>query len=67
MSQKDKIVELLSDGREHSASEFIKMGIYKYSSRIAELRNNGIVIDSQHIRKSLWHYRLNVKGQGELF
>ena len=44
MNQKQKILKLLSDGREHSNVELNDI-CFRYGARIFEIRKEGIVID----------------------
>lgn len=41
-----------------TSRDMINLGIFKYSSRIAELRRDGYVIVATRIKESLWRYNL---------
>lgn len=41
-----------------TSRDFIDMGIFKYSSRIAELRRDGWNIQASHVKGGLWQYNL---------
>ncbi|MEI7632119.1 MAG: hypothetical protein WCJ60_02250 [bacterium] len=41
-----------------TSTDMIVMGIYKYSSRIAELRQDGWNVVATRIKGSLWQYHL---------
>ena len=41
-----------------TSRDLINMGIFKYSSRIAELRKDGWIIVATHIKDSLWKYNI---------
>lgn len=41
-----------------TSRDMINLGIFKYSSRIAELRADGYTIVATRIKESLWRYNL---------
>lgn len=49
LSQREKILKLLNDGKEHNCSEFIALGISQYGARIYELRKEGIPITNYRV------------------
>jgi len=67
LTQNQKILWLLSDGKEHSPKEFIQMNVYKYTSRISDLREEGHEIVARRVKGSFYKYRLiPKKGQVNL-
>jgi len=60
MSQEDKILWVLRKKNKYGAEavDFINMGIFKYSSRISDLRKEGYIINAIRIKGSLWKYYL---------
>lgn len=67
MSQADKLLELLSDGKPHSTVEIMRvvyggdhLGVARIASRVSELRERGWIIESKpgKINKTVWWYRL---------
>lgn len=59
-SQTTQIVRALKNAGSQgiTSRDMINMGIFKYSSRIAELRRDGYVIVATRIKESLWRYNL---------
>lgn len=55
-----RIIRALKQAGNHgiTSRDMINMGIFKYSSRIAELRKDGWNIQATHIKDSLWQYNL---------
>lgn len=66
MSKCDSLLDLLSDGREHSQQEVLRVGGYRYTGRIMDLRKRGYGIVSIHIDGSEWRYQLVANQQGAL-
>lgn len=58
-------LELLSDGRWHSARELTECSGWRYSARLHDLKKQGYVIERQTLDHQLYHYRL--VPQGDLF
>lgn len=59
-SQAVKIIRALklAGGRGITSRDMVGMGIFKYSSRIAELRRDGWNIEATHVKGSMWKYHL---------
>jgi hypothetical protein len=59
ISQGQKIIRALRESKEGITSrDMINLGIFKYSSRIAELRHDGWNVVAVHEKGSLWRYHL---------
>ena len=58
ISQKNRILNALKAGKKTSAYFIDVLRIFKYSSRIAELRKAGHDIQATRIDGSLWEYEL---------
>lgn len=60
MSQEDKILWILRKKNKYGAEavDFINMGIFKYSSRISDLRQDGYTINAVRIKGNHWKYYL---------
>ena len=59
MTQQTKILNALRMAPDGITSrQMVEMGIYKYSSRIAELRAKGHKIVPHRVKGSLWRYTL---------
>lgn len=61
MSQKEVILKALQDARANGVSNVQfnnDMHIFRYGARIAELREQGHIIRSVHVKKGLWKFYL---------
>jgi hypothetical protein len=57
LTQKQRILKLLRDKKTVTNYELNEIG-FRYGARLADLRSDGYVITSQHIKDSLWHFTL---------
>lgn len=59
MSNKDAMLDLLSDGKWHTNRELLKVAGFAYNARKAELRGEGWMISPpRRIKDGLFAYRL---------
>ena len=59
MTQRDRVLELLADGRWHNGAELLENGEWRYTARVHELRLSGHLIESRRAARSpLAEYRL---------
>jgi len=58
ITQCDKILGAIRANGSVTSREMIDMGIFKYSSRIADLRAKGYVIRATRVRGTLYRYTL---------
>ena len=59
MTQRDRVLELLADGRWHNGAELLENGVWRYTARVDELRLSGHLIESRRAARSpLAEYRL---------
>lgn len=75
MTQADRLLELLRDGRPHSTVEILRAvynlpenkGIARIGARIHDLRRKGHHIEGRpgKINKSVWWYRLTPKEEAQ--
>jgi hypothetical protein len=57
-SNRERILALLADRHEHTNAELLKVGGFRYSARIFELRQQGCVIEERDLGGGLHGYRL---------
>jgi hypothetical protein len=55
LTQKDKILNLLRDKKTVTNYELNDI-CFRYGARLLDLRNDGYVITSKHIKDSLWEF-----------
>ena len=66
-SNKDSLLALLSDGREHHQRECLQVAGFRYGARVFELRREGYIIDTVRIGTDAFAYRMLVEAkQGTL-
>lgn len=60
VSQNTKIIRALRAAGSYGVTsrQLINMNIFKYSSRIAELRKDGYLIVATRVKENLWRYNL---------
>jgi len=59
MNQATKIVELLTKkGKKGATNIDLNRIAFRYGARLHELRKEGYVIKTQHIKGSIWVFRL---------
>ena len=54
----DRLLQLLSDGREHGQREVLEAAGFRYTGRLKELRDAGHDIQSIHVQGSEWRFQL---------
>ena len=55
MSNADRILELLKDGKPHFSAEFRdRLGLLEYRRRLTEIRRRGYNVVSLEVKDSLW-------------
>lgn len=57
-TQSQRIIDALRAGAKTTDYFIDELRIFKYSSRIADLRRKGYVIEAKNIRRGLWRYTL---------
>ena len=53
-NQRNKVLDILKDGKLHSPAEFQKQGILQYNARIKEIRDRGVRIESLREGHNTW-------------
>lgn len=56
MTQEGKVLKLLKEQGYATNVELNKMGIYRYSARVYNLRREGHIIKSIHEKGGLWRF-----------
>jgi len=56
-SNRDRLRKLLADGQEHDQAEMRRAGGWRYSSRISELRSEGLTIVHRQVGRGAYVYR----------
>ncbi len=56
--QRERVLQLLGDGRWHTTLEFVQLGILRVSARVFELRAGGTAIEVARRGRSIYAYRL---------
>lgn len=59
MTNKEALLELLSDGEWHSNGECAEYAGFRYGGRKFELERDGYIIDKRHVKGGRWDYRLS--------
>jgi len=76
MSQKQRLYNLLSDGKAHRTDEILETvygvghsGIARIGARINDLKKDGYIIDGKtdKVKKSLYWYRMEIKKEQDTF
>lgn len=62
MTQKERILALLSDGRYHHMRQLNDI-CFRYGGRLHELRREGYVIETKRIGEGQFEYRLIVEAR----
>ncbi|WOI85956.1 helix-turn-helix domain-containing protein [Rhodococcus qingshengii] len=55
-SQAGRILKLLKQHRKVTNRQLNAMGIFRYSARIADLRIEGHIIETQRVHDGLWEF-----------
>jgi len=55
-TQAKRILKFLKLKGEVTNVEIVRMGIFRYSARLADLRKDGYMIPAVHVKDGLWKY-----------
>ena len=58
MTNKEALLELLSDREWHSNGECAGVAGFRYGGRKHDLEQDGWIIDKRHVKGGRWDYRL---------